>query len=134
MLNAALGAISTLADAGGVARAVQGRLYQKENVSWIRRNYVLDTQAMRLDLLSSAKDEIRAHYETYLTRLDTLLLVTALLWPFGLASLQFSDEFIPQTEDVCGYCIEAKHPWLISVWVWLVDIILFLPMWSCTLL
>lgn len=134
MLNAALGAISTLADAGGVARAVQGRLYQKENVSWIRRNYVLDTQAMRLDLLSSAKDEIRAHYETYLTRLDTLLLVTALLWPFGLASLQFSDEFIPQTEDVCGYCIEAKHPWLISVWVWLVGIILFLPMWSCTLL
>lgn len=126
--------LSHLANVGQFVEIGQGHAYQREQIRWTRRAYMLDTQALRLDLLGNAKDEIRAHYDTYVSRTDTLLLVDALLWNFALASLQFAEEFVPQKKGDCDYCIEASHPWLIKLWVVLVGLTLVLPFWSILML
>lgn len=129
---------------GSVAQFVeigQGHAHQQEQLRWTRRCYVLDTQTLRLDLLSAAKGEIRAHYDIYVGRLDTFLLINALLMPFGLASLQFSGPFILRNgeDGSCddafgGTCIEAEHKWIITFWSWLVALILIFPFWSILML
>jgi len=119
-----------MANLGQFVEIGQGHAHQREQIRWTRRAYILDTQTLRLDLLSAAKDEIRAHYDTYVGRLDTLLVVDALLWPFALASLQFAQEFVPQAAEDCPTCVEAENPWMVWLWVWIVGMILVLPFWS----
>jgi hypothetical protein len=143
-LGAAATALGAMSDVGGLMVVAQNYKHQQENVRWIRRNYVLDTHALRLDLLSNAKDEIRVHYDTYVGRLDTLVLVNALLLPFGLASLQFTDFFIPTTskmgedecgeDDECDQWVESRHPWMVTFWTYRVGLTLFMPAWSIVLL
>jgi len=83
-------------------------------------------------------DDVRGTYDTYVERLDSLLLLNALILPFALNTLQFSDQFIPGShgcdpEDLDS-CIVVRHPWLHSMWIYLVGIDLFLPFWAILLL
>jgi hypothetical protein len=127
-------ALSSLGNIGSFVEIQQTHGHQREQVAWMRRAYILDTQAMRMNLLTAAKEEIRAHYDTYAERLNTWLTVDALFWPFGLASLQFSSEFIPQTEAEHQANIEAVNPGLIYLWVYLVGGMLVMPFWSILML
>lgn len=132
---AAVGAaLSHLANVGQMVEIGQATTHQREQIQWTKRAYELDTQSLRLDLLSSGKDEIRAHYETYAERLNTLLVVDALLWPFALASLQWSDEFFPQNEELCPDCIESMYPSIFMIWALLIGLILIMPFWSILML
>jgi len=128
-----------MASVGQFMELGQAHAQQKEQIRWSRRSYLLDIQALRLDLLCHAKDEIRAHYHLYVDRLETFLLVNALFMTFGLASLQFTTPFFPKTPDcegdwTTGDCIEAHHPWLVTVWAWLVAATLVFPFWSILML
>ena len=44
-------------------------------------------------------------------------MVLALIWPFALNTIQFSDPFVPESEADCPECVEAKHTWLVGLWV-----------------
>lgn len=131
---ALLSALGSLSNLGEVLQLGTGHKYQKETMQWTRRNYALDVQALKIDLLGAARDDVRGTYDTYIERLDTLLLLNALLLPFALNTLQFSDEFVPQTEIDCPHCIQATRPWLVYIWVILVGMELILPFWSILLL
>mmetsp|Transcript_53696 Transcript_53696/g.148927 ORF Transcript_53696/g.148927 Transcript_53696/m.148927 type:complete len:422 (-) Transcript_53696:150-1415(-) len=112
----------------------QSQVHQREQMKWVRAAYHLDSQSLRLDVLDHAKEEIRSHYDTYVGRIDTLLLVLALIWPFGLNTIQFSDPFLPMTEAVCPDCVEAEHWGLVAFWVTLIAIVLILPFWGILML
>mmetsp|Transcript_8401 Transcript_8401/g.18244 ORF Transcript_8401/g.18244 Transcript_8401/m.18244 type:complete len:390 (+) Transcript_8401:171-1340(+) len=133
---ALLSALGHLANLGQLVDIGQGQAHHREQIWWTRRNYALDAQALKIDLLGAARDDVRGTYDTYIERLDTLLLLNALLLPFALNTLQFSDEFVPKTENDadCNDCIEARHPWLGYVWVYLVAACLILPFWALLLL
>jgi len=115
---------------GQVGELAQNHKYHKEAITWARRNFQLDAQSLLLDALDHSKEEIRSTYETYMGRIDTPLLVLALIWPFALNTIQFSDPFVPQSADKCPDCIEAQYPWLIGAWVFLMGTILVLPFWG----
>jgi len=51
---------------------------------------------------------------------------------FALATLQYSDEFVPQSS--CLECAETMHPWVVICWVYSVAAILILPFWSIVML
>lgn len=123
-----------LDQAGQVAEIKQNSLYQVENIHWARRAFKLDCVSLLLDALDHSKEEIRSYYETYAARIDTILLVLALIWPFALNTIQFSDPFVPQTQEECdeaaSECIEVKYQWLIGVWMFLMGVILILPFWG----
>lgn len=95
---------------------------------------MLDAQSLRIDLLVAARDDIRGTYDTYVCRLDTLLLLNTLIFPFALNTLQFSEEFVPRTEIDCADCLEASQVWLGYIWVGMVAVSLVLPFWSILLL
>lgn len=63
-----------------------------------------------------------------------MLLVLALIWPFALATIQFSDPFVPQTASECEFCIEVKFSGLVGVWVCLLATVLILPFWGILML
>eukprot|EP00930_Biecheleria_cincta_P019900 TRINITY_DN15083_c0_g1_i2.p1 TRINITY_DN15083_c0_g1~~TRINITY_DN15083_c0_g1_i2.p1 ORF type:complete len:384 (+),score=58.36 TRINITY_DN15083_c0_g1_i2:36-1187(+) len=115
---------------GQIGEIVQGQLHQREQIGWARRAYNLDCQSVRLDVWNHVKDEIRSHYDTYMGRIDTLLLVLALIWPFALATIQFSDPFMPRAEQDCDDCVEVRYYGLVIVWTILVGLILVLPFWG----
>lgn len=123
---------------GQVAELCQSHVHQREQVYWTKRAYHIDSQSIRLDALDHAKEEIRSHYDTYVGQIDTMLLVLALIWPFALNTIQFSDAFIPgqQPESECfeGECIETVHPPLLGAWIGLTAIILILPFWGILML
>jgi len=119
---------------GQVLELGQSHAHQREQMHWARRGYHLDSQSLRLDVLDHAKEEIRSHYDTHVGRIDTLLLVLALIWPFALNVIQFSDSFIPRTAEECGECVEARHPWLVGMWIGLTGVILILPFWGILML
>eukprot|EP00931_Biecheleriopsis_adriatica_P064477 TRINITY_DN3924_c0_g2_i1.p1 TRINITY_DN3924_c0_g2~~TRINITY_DN3924_c0_g2_i1.p1 ORF type:complete len:386 (-),score=51.86 TRINITY_DN3924_c0_g2_i1:56-1213(-) len=119
---------------GQIGELVQGQVHQKEQIRWTRRAYQLDCQSIRLDVFDHAKDEIRSHHDTYMSRIDTLLLVLALIWPFALNTIQFSDPFVPQTAEECDDCIEVRHEWLVLAWIILLGVILILPFWGILML
>lgn len=108
----------------------QSHAHQREQVTWTRRGHHLDAQSLRLDALDHAKEEIRSHYDTYAGRIDTLLLTLALIWPFALALIQFSDPFVPDTELECPECVQGQWPWIIGIWVGLMGVVLILPFWG----
>lgn len=89
----------------------------------------MDAHSLRIDLLNTIKEDIRDHYSTYAGRIDTMLLLHTLLFTFALATLQFSDIFVPHTAAQCPYCVEVRHPIFVKVWVWLVAAMLILPFW-----
>lgn len=120
--------------AGQIVEIAQSHVHQREQVHWTKRGFHLDSQSLRLDALDHAKEEIRSHYDTYVGRIDTLLLVLALIWPFALNTIQFSDPFVPQTAEECPDCVEATHKWLITWWVTLMALILILPFWGILML
>lgn len=115
---------------GQIGELVQGQVHQKEQIGWARRAYNLDCQSVRLDVWNHVKDEIRSHYDTYMGRIDTLLLVLALIWPFALATIQFSDPFMPRAEEDCEDCVEVRYYGLVVSWTALVGLILVLPFWG----
>jgi len=121
-------------DLGQFVEIGQGQVHQREQIRWTRRSYQLDTQALRLDLLTSAKDEVRHHYETFLSQIDRILLLDALIWPFAFTAVQYSDQFVPTTPEKCPSCAEARHPTLYSLWIFLVGANLILPFWSILML
>eukprot|EP00929_Paragymnodinium_shiwhaense_P045211 TRINITY_DN23127_c0_g1_i1.p1 TRINITY_DN23127_c0_g1~~TRINITY_DN23127_c0_g1_i1.p1 ORF type:complete len:354 (+),score=63.10 TRINITY_DN23127_c0_g1_i1:107-1168(+) len=135
---ALLGALGHLANLGQFVEIGQGHVHQREQVRWSQRNYKLDAQALKIDLLGAARDDVRGTYDTFIERLDTLLLLNALLLPFALNTLQFSGDFIPHTETTCELpdddCLEVRHAWLVTVWVYLVGASLIMPFWSLLLL
>jgi hypothetical protein len=94
----------------------------------------MDSQSLLLDALDHSKEEIRSHYETYVNRIDTPLLVLALIWPFALNTIQFSDPFVPQSKEECPHCLEARYPWLVVLWVGSMGVILILPFWGILML
>jgi hypothetical protein len=100
----------------------------------------LDCESFRLDALDHAKEEIRSHYETYVSIVDTLLLVMALIWPFALNTIQYSDAFVLKTEEEClngdypDGCIEVEYPWLVGMWIGLIGLVLILPFWGILML
>mmetsp|Transcript_49929 Transcript_49929/g.99095 ORF Transcript_49929/g.99095 Transcript_49929/m.99095 type:complete len:340 (-) Transcript_49929:11-1030(-) len=122
-----------LANLGQVVALGQGHAYQREQVNQSRRNYTLDLQALKVDLLGTARDDVRSTYETYMERLDTLLLLNGLLLTFSLNTLQYSDIFLPDGES-CHNCIPFVFPWTTSIWTYLVAASLILPFWSLMLL
>lgn len=128
--------LGQLENAAQVAQLGQNMIYQQEQIWWARRSYLLDSQSVRLDTLDHAKEEIKSHYDTYVGRIDTLLLVLALIFPFALNVIQFSDPFIPgiEEEDCPGGCIESHHTWLVTVWACLIGIVLILPFWGILML
>mmetsp|Transcript_30356 Transcript_30356/g.56917 ORF Transcript_30356/g.56917 Transcript_30356/m.56917 type:complete len:360 (+) Transcript_30356:123-1202(+) len=119
---------------GQVMEIAQSAVYQKEQVRWSRRAYQLESQSVRLDVFDHVKEEIRSHHDTYMGRIDALLLVLALIWPFALNAIQFSDPFIPQTEMECEDCIEVQHKSLVMIWMTLMGAILILPFWGILML
>jgi len=127
---AVMGAVGHLANMGQIVEMGQSHVYQKEQISWARRAYRLDKHAMRIDLLSAAKEDIRDHYETFASRIDTMLLVHTLLFTFALATLQFSDQFVLKTKSECPHCLEVRFHWLEYIWVFLIGVMLIFPFWS----
>lgn len=118
---------------GGVGQALElkrGEEHHEADMLFNRLNYHQDKQNLRLDALDHAKEEVRSHYDTYVGRIDTLLLVLALIWPFALNTIQFSDPFLPQDEEKCPDCIEVQHELLVHAWVLMNAIILILPFWG----
>lgn len=132
--SSVLGAVGHLANLGQVAEVGQSRAHQREAMQWAHRAYRLDSRTLRIDLLNAVKEDVRDHYDTYAGRIDTLLLVHTLLLTFALATLQFSDEFVPQRSEDCPACVEAEHPNLVKVWVYLIAAILILPFWCILML
>ncbi|CAK8993422.1 unnamed protein product [Durusdinium trenchii] len=106
--------------------------FQREQMQWARRAYCLDSRALRIDLLNAVKEDVRDHHQTYASRIDTLLVVHTLLLTFALATLQYSDQFVPVSG--CVECEENEHPWLVTCWVYAVSGILILPFWGIVLL
>eukprot|EP00928_Gymnodinium_smaydae_P003111 TRINITY_DN11113_c0_g3_i1.p1 TRINITY_DN11113_c0_g3~~TRINITY_DN11113_c0_g3_i1.p1 ORF type:complete len:487 (+),score=81.64 TRINITY_DN11113_c0_g3_i1:165-1463(+) len=134
-LNLGMKMLDQVQNIGQVAELGQNHVHQKEQIHWTKRNYHLDAQSLRLDALDHAKEEIRSHYDTYAGRIDTLLLVLALIWPFSLNTIQFSDPFVPKAPELCeDECVEQDHPWLIYAWVGLMGLILILPFWGILML
>jgi len=132
---ALLAALGHVANVGQFVEIGQGHAHQREQIRWTRRNYALDSQALKIDLLGAARDDVRGTYDTYVERLDSLLLLNALLLPFALNTLQFSDQFVPGLDcKDADHCIEVQHPWLQTLWVYLVGIDLFVPFWSILIL
>eukprot|EP00931_Biecheleriopsis_adriatica_P107293 TRINITY_DN81640_c0_g1_i1.p1 TRINITY_DN81640_c0_g1~~TRINITY_DN81640_c0_g1_i1.p1 ORF type:complete len:407 (-),score=61.23 TRINITY_DN81640_c0_g1_i1:15-1208(-) len=128
--SAVLGAVGHLANLGQFAELGQNLTFQRENVQWARAAYKQDVRSLRLDLLDAIKDDIAGHYSNHAARIDTILIVTTLLFTFALACLQFSDQFCLQTEEQCPHCIEARHPWMAYMWVGLVAGVLIFPFWG----
>ncbi|CAJ1344282.1 unnamed protein product [Effrenium voratum] len=86
--------------------------------------------ALRLDLIAALKEDIRDHYANHTAQVDTLLVVTTLLFTFGLATLQFSDPFVLKTKEECEDCVEVMNPAIAYVWIVLVASVLLFPFWS----
>lgn len=128
--SAVLGAVGHIANLGTFAEMGQSQAHQQEQIKWTRRAYRLDKHAIRIDLLNAAKEDIRDHYETYITRIDTMLLVHTLLFTFALATLQFSDSFVLQAADVCPNCIEVRYAWITYLWIILIVGMIVFPFWS----
>lgn len=128
--------VGQIQNVGQIVEISQSHSHQKEQVHWTKRGYHLDSQSLRLDALDHAKEEIRSHYDTYVSRLDTLLLVLALIWPFALNTIQFSEAFVPGLKSAheCPECIENIYEWLVGVWVALLGLILLLPFWGILML
>ncbi|CAJ1370979.1 unnamed protein product [Effrenium voratum] len=133
-----LGAIGAFLDqvqnVGQMVEIGQSHVHQQEQIRWARRAYQLESQSVRLDVFDHVKEEIRSHHDTYMGRIDALLLVLALVWPFGLNTIQFSDPFVPQTEMECEDCIEVQYTWLVGAWIMLLGMILILPFWGILML
>ncbi|CAE7216074.1 unnamed protein product [Symbiodinium sp. KB8] len=110
-----LNGIGHLANLGQFVEIGQGQAFQREQMQWARRAYCLDSRALRIDLLNAVKEDVRDHHQTYASRIDTLLLVHTLLLTFALATLQYSDQFVPVSG--CVECEENEHPWLVTCWV-----------------
>eukprot|EP00747_Dinoflagellata_sp_TGD_P179255 gnl/TRDRNA2_/TRDRNA2_29780_c0_seq1.p1 gnl/TRDRNA2_/TRDRNA2_29780_c0~~gnl/TRDRNA2_/TRDRNA2_29780_c0_seq1.p1 ORF type:complete len:354 (-),score=29.28 gnl/TRDRNA2_/TRDRNA2_29780_c0_seq1:98-1159(-) len=119
---------------GQVCEIGQNHVFHLEDMRWTRREFRMGTQSLRIDALDHAKEEIRSHYNTYMIRIETLLLVMTLIWPFALNTIQFSDPFVPETEVVCPKCVEAQYPWLVGSWIFFLVIILILPFWGILML
>jgi len=126
--------LSQMENIGQAAQLGQSHLHQREQILWQRRSYKLDSQSVRLDALDHAKEEIKSHYDTYVGRIDTLLLVLALIFPFALNVIQFSDPFVPNTPEECPDCIETEYAWLVIVWSGLIGIVLVMPFWGILML
>lgn len=129
-----LAALSHLANVGTFVNVGQEHAHQREQVRWNIRNYALDMQALKIDLLGEARDDVRGTYQTYAEQLDTALLLNALLLPFAPGILQLSDDFVPPTEDECPYCIEAHNPWLNTCAIYMIGFCLILPFWALLML
>jgi len=127
-----LNGIGHLANLGQFVEIGQGQAFQREQMQWARRAYCLDSRALRIDLLNAVKEDVRDHHQTYASRIDTLLLVHTLLLTFALATLQYSDQFVPVSG--CVECEENQHPWLVTCWVYSVSGILILPFWGIVML
>eukprot|EP00441_Pelagodinium_beii_P044043 CAMPEP_0197651374 /NCGR_PEP_ID=MMETSP1338-20131121/32240_1 /TAXON_ID=43686 ORGANISM="Pelagodinium beii, Strain RCC1491" /NCGR_SAMPLE_ID=MMETSP1338 /ASSEMBLY_ACC=CAM_ASM_000754 /LENGTH=363 /DNA_ID=CAMNT_0043225993 /DNA_START=48 /DNA_END=1139 /DNA_ORIENTATION=- len=119
---------------GQIGEFVQGHRQQKEQIQWARRAYRLECQSVRLDVFDHVKEEIRSHHATYMGNIDTLLLVMAIIWPFALNTIQFSDPFVPETGRQCQDCIEHDYKFLMMTWVLLIGVILILPFWGILML
>mmetsp|Transcript_71492 Transcript_71492/g.149466 ORF Transcript_71492/g.149466 Transcript_71492/m.149466 type:complete len:412 (+) Transcript_71492:189-1424(+) len=129
-----LGALGPLANFAQVADLGVSHKHQHEQMQWTRRAYRLDARTLRIDLLNAVKEDVRDHHNTHAGRIDTLLLVHTLLLTFALATLQFSDQYVPKTADKCPDCVEARYPTLVSIWVYLIAAILILPFWCILML
>mmetsp|Transcript_89035 Transcript_89035/g.157705 ORF Transcript_89035/g.157705 Transcript_89035/m.157705 type:complete len:391 (-) Transcript_89035:106-1278(-) len=119
---------------GQVVEIGQAQVHQREQLRWAKKAYQLESQSIRLDVFDHAKEEIRSHHDTYNGRIDALLLVLALIWPFALATIQFSDPFVPQTASECEFCVEVRYTGFVAVWVSLMAIVLILPFWGILML
>mmetsp|Transcript_33061 Transcript_33061/g.71967 ORF Transcript_33061/g.71967 Transcript_33061/m.71967 type:complete len:341 (-) Transcript_33061:182-1204(-) len=131
---ALLSALGHVASLGQFVEIGQGHAHQREQIRWSRRGHALDSQALKVDLLGAARDDIRGTYDTYVERLDALLLLNALLLPFALNSLQFSDQFVPGLGCSANLCVESEYPVIYTAWVYLVGIDLVMPFWAILLL
>lgn len=133
-------ALGLVANVGGALQIAQEEVHQRESVRWTARGYALDAHSMKANLLSAARDDIRCTYDTHSERLDSLLLFNALLLPFALNTLQFSEPFVPGNN--CPYDpsshkpidVECKYPILHTIWVYLIAVDLIIPFWSIGLL
>lgn len=135
--SAASGVLSMmghLANLGQVAEIGVSLKHQQEQMEWAQRAYRLDARTLRIDLLNAVKEDVRDHHNTHAGRIDTLLLVHILLLTFALATLQFSDQYVPQTADSCPECVEVAYPMLVSIWVYMIAAILILPFWCILML
>lgn len=122
---------------GGVGQMMELKMAQEHHeidMRFSRIDYHQSKQNLRLDALDHAKEEVRSHYDTYVGRIDTLLLVLALIWPFALNTIQFSDPFVPGDEGDCDDsgpgCIEVEYRIIVHIWVALLAVILVLPFWG----
>lgn len=139
-----IAALSHIAGLGQLVEIGQGHAHQKETVRWARKNYMLDAQALKIDLLRAARQDVRSTFDTYSERVGNLLLLNALLLTFGLSTLQISTQFIPGLScpsnavsaklDPEDYCIELRHKWLLTIWVYLTGYNIFAPFWSILIL
>eukprot|EP00434_Breviolum_minutum_P028211 symbB.v1.2.024957.t1/scaffold2364.1/size162346/4 len=114
-----LNGIGHLANLGQFVEIGQGQAFQREQMQWARRAYYF---ILRCGPKTSTKD--------WKTK-DTLLVVHTLLLTFALATLQYSDQFVPVSG--CVECEENEHPWLVTCWVYAVSGILILPFWGIVL-
>lgn len=137
---ALLGALQHFASLGQFGKVGQGHAHQKEQLRWAIRDYMLDSQALRIDLLRCARCDVRSTFDTNREQLDTLLFLNALLFAFALGTMQMSDNFIPGLGCLEAhpndheYCVEMKYMWLQTIWVYLIGLDLFFPFWSILLL
>eukprot|EP00435_Cladocopium_sp_Y103_P049798 s459_g15.t1 len=102
--------VSAGADAMGASRLLPGL----ESSEVIKVPFAqMDPGQPGIDLLNAVKEDVRDHHQTYASRIDTLLVVHTLLLTFALATLQYSDQFVPVSG--CVECEENEHPWLVSL-------------------
>ncbi|CAK0833836.1 unnamed protein product [Prorocentrum cordatum] len=122
---------------GGIGQALEFKMSQAHHemdCRYSRINLHQDMQSLRLDALDHGKEEIRENYDMYVGRIESLLLVLALIWPFALSTIQFSDPFIPVVDS--GDCpdgdcpIEEDFKILVHIWVCLIALVLVLPFWG----
>lgn len=127
-----LGALGHAANVASLMSVGQEAAHHREQLVWSRRSYALDAIGMKVGLLKAARDEVRGTYDTYVDRLDTLLLLNGILMPFAMNVLQFCDVFLMKTEfdDDCDDCMEKHHPWIGYLWAYLVGLVLIFPFWA----
>jgi hypothetical protein len=51
----------------------QNAAHHREHLQWTRRTFAADTQALKIDLLAAARDDVRGNYDTNQGRLNSLI-------------------------------------------------------------
>jgi len=79
-----MGSVMSLGIGEGVG-IYQAWHYGRRDQHWAERNYKMDAQSMRIDLLGTVREEIRDQLELIVSSLDNMMVVATLMLSIGFA-------------------------------------------------